>query len=137
MMQFFYASRNFSGRIKKEAASMSIDFIPKKISIKNDSQKEKQKHWLNHIKNWKESRLSKAEYCRKAGIKYGKFKWWAYRLKEKEFFLPVCVLGKKLPVEKFCGIEIRGSGVFSIILKGDFEESLLKKALKSLESYDV
>ncbi len=116
---------------------MPINFIPKKISTKNKSQKEKHEHWLNHIKNWKESGLSKAEYCRRRDIRYGKFKWWESRLKEKELFLPVCILPEKISVEKFCGIEIHGPGVFSIILKGEFEESLLKKALKSLESYDV
>ena len=42
---------------------------------KNKSQKEKCEHWLDHIKNWKESGLSKAEYCRRTGIRYGKFKW--------------------------------------------------------------
>lgn len=116
---------------------MSINFASQKNSTKNKTQKEKQEHWLNHIKNWKESRLSKAEYCRRAGIRYGKFKWWEYRLKGKELFLPVRILSEKVLVEKYCGIEIRGSGVFSIILKGDFEESLLKKLLKVLESYDV
>jgi len=116
---------------------MSINFAPQKIPTKNESQKEKQEHWLNQIRNWKESRLSKAEYCRRTGIRYGKFKWWEYRLKEKELFLPVRILSEKVPVERSCGIEIRGPGVFSIILKGDFEENLLKKALKSLESHDV
>lgn len=116
---------------------MSINFASKTISTKNTSQKEKQEHWLNQIKNWKESRLSKAEYCRRTGIRYGKFKWWEYRLREKELFLPVHILSEKVPEERSCGIEIRGPGVFSIILKGGFEESILKKALKSLESYDV
>ena len=116
---------------------MPIDYASQGISKKNKSPNEKRELWLSHLKNWKESGLSKAEYCRRANIKYSHFRSWEYRLKKKAMFLPVRLLSEKVLVERSCGIEIRGPGIFSIILKGEFEESLLKKAIRSLWSSDV
>ena len=85
-------------------------------------------NWSTHIKNWKESGLNQAEYCRRADIKYGTFKAWACKFKEKPEFLPVRIIPEKINPE----IEIRLSGSLSVIVKRDFEEDLLRRVIKSL-----
>jgi hypothetical protein len=84
--------------------------------------------WSTHVKNWKESGLSQTEYCQRAEIKYGTFKAWACKFKEKPEFLPVRIIPSKTTSE----IEIRLPGCLSVIVKKDFEEDLLRRVIKSL-----
>ena len=84
--------------------------------------------WSTHVKNWKESGLSQAEYCQRADIKYGTFKTWVFKFKEKPEFLPVRIIPAKINSE----IEIRLPGSLSVIVKKDFEEDLLRRVIKSL-----
>ena len=85
-------------------------------------------NWSSHIKNWKESGLSQIEYCKRDDLKYGTFKAWACKFKEKSEFLPVRIIPEKINSE----IEIRLPGSLSVIVKRDFEEDLLKRVIKSL-----
>ncbi len=78
-------------------------------------------NWSTHVKNWKESGLSQAEYCQRADIKYGTFKTWVFKFKENPEFLPVRIIPAKINSE----IEIRFAGSLSVIVKRDFEEDLL------------
>ena len=99
----------------------------------NAERNERHQNWSAHVKNWKESGLSQAEYCQRAEIKYGTFKAWACKFKEKPEFLPVRIIPAKINSE----IEIRLLGSLSVVVKKDFEEDLLKRVIKSLGGWHV
>jgi len=46
----------------------------------SESSEEKRLHWQSHIDSWKSSGLSRAAYCRQAGISYYTFRDWLVRL---------------------------------------------------------
>ena len=38
------------------------------------------RHWLKHIKQWREDKLSQAEYCRRHSLSASAFGWWKRKL---------------------------------------------------------
>ena len=93
--------------------------------------------WQGRVQAWKESGLSQREYCQRSSLKYGTFKNWIGKLRKQGNFLPVCIVSEKKKEGFGYEIEIRTPRDFSIILKNDFEEEVLKKILKTMESWHV
>jgi len=55
-----------------------------------------QKIWETHLKNWKESGLSQAEYCRQNGMNKDTFGKWKKRLMQEAAgnrFVEIAVMG--------------------------------------------
>ena len=42
----------------------------------NTDKDTKQRHWLTHIKQWQESKLSQQAYCTQLGINLNSFSYW-------------------------------------------------------------
>ncbi len=103
------------------------------INIQNEKIEVRREYWLTHVEEWKRSGLGEVEYCKRTGAKYERLKWWIYRDKKNNQFLPVQIIPEKLSPE----IEIRLPGSLSIIVKRDFEEDLLRRVIKSLGGYRV
>ena len=48
--------------------------------------------WEKHLKSWRRSRLSKAEYCRRKQISYHAFNYWKKRLEKPKVPSPITLV---------------------------------------------
>ena len=48
--------------------------------------------WENHLKSWRRSSLSKAEYCRRKHISYHAFNYWKKRLEKPKVPSPITLV---------------------------------------------
>lgn len=55
--------------------------------------------WENHLKSWKRSNLSKAEYCRRKHISYHAFNYWKKRLEKPKPPSPITLVKLEEPKE--------------------------------------
>ncbi len=107
------------------------------INTKNEKIEVRREYWLKHVEEWKRRGLGQIEYCRRTGFKYERLKWWICRLKKSDKFLPVRIIFEEKCTREISEIEIKLRGSLSVIVKRNFEGDLLKRVIKSLESYHV
>lgn len=98
------------------------------------------RHWVKKVESWKESGLSKAEYCRREGINRGTFSTWSHRYKtqiegERKGFVEIT----PQKTEESCSEEasaypakISAAG-FTVKINGNADSSLIESIFKALE----
>lgn len=81
----------------------SVKSIPKYVE-------EDENFWMEHLLKFSESGLSRAEYCRKAGINRDRFRYWKKRLENKK--LEMLVEKSGVPkINKLIPVEIKEGSV--------------------------
>jgi transposase len=55
--------------------------------------------WENHLKSWRRSRLSKAEYCRRKNISYHAFNYWKRKFEKQRSPSPITLVKLEEPKE--------------------------------------
>src|SRR5581483_12207258 len=74
-------------------AFMNNNDLIKKPSVK------KRDHWMSLLEQWKDSKISKREFCQQAGINYARFMYWQNVLRSpreaKNNFAPVKIVSAK------------------------------------------
>jgi len=102
-----------------------------------------QRHWVKKVESWKESGLTKTEFCRREGINRGTFSTWWRRYKaqiEKNgsggFVEVSSVAEVKSKREQNGGeypVEISAGG-FSVKINSNADSILIEKIFKALET---
>ena len=99
------------------------------------------RHWVKKVESWKESGLSKAEYCRREGINQGTFSTWSHRYKtqfegERKGFVEITPKKSKESCSKPSTnypVEISAGG-FSVKINGNADCHLIENIFKALEA---
>jgi len=97
---------------------------------------EKRRFWEQHVRNWKSSGLTQAEYCRQHELSSKSFLYW--KRKDKPMIAPVCLV--EVPVQRRAPISphprplrlVVGS-LYGIELERDFDTQALDQLLQFLE----
>ena len=50
----------------------------------SQSQPQGRSYWVDHIEAWRESGMSRAEYCQTHGLSRKTFGWWTWRLDQEQ-----------------------------------------------------
>ena len=101
------------------------------------TRKAKRSYWSAHIKAWKSSGLSQAEYCRVYNLKSNAFTYWKGRFKEitnPHGLIPVQLLEEtQLPELPSPHLIIRMGNTLSIEVPDGFDASTLAKVMEILK----
>ena len=93
-------------------------------------------YWSDHIRRWQDSGLSKAEYCRQNHLTKHAFYYWCKKLRYVNLDegsvvpLPFRVVDL-IPGQPSFVLKIGQR--FQVVIQGDFQPSVLKKLIKTLE----
>lgn len=95
--------------------------------------------WSEHIRKWESLKLSKSEYCKQNNLSRFAFYYWHKKLNQKEAVSP----GNAIVPMPFQVQDLKSSQTkplclklgqrFQIDIQGDFNPSVLKKLIKTLE----
>lgn len=98
--------------------------------------------WEQHIREWSQSGLGQAKYCRQERLRYHAFLYWRKRLNKSrssqsaqqsinlvKFEIPKPVM--TTPVSEHSGIQLEMNG-FYINLKSDFDQGTLLRVIQVL-----
>ena len=98
--------------------------------------------WADHIKSWKRSRLSKAEYCRRKHISYHAFNYWKKRIEKQGSLSPITLVKLEEPKEVTSSFpkhrEISPSPIrfwvkdFCIEVENNFSPTVLSQLVQTL-----
>jgi hypothetical protein len=106
-----------------------MKIIPAKCQVKHN-------FWENHVRAWKMSGFSQAEYCRKQIISLKSFVYWKMKLGKSELStslveVPIFKTAQVLSHSKpLC---LRIGNKFSIDIERDFDPETLSKILRVVE----
>jgi len=102
--------------------------------MKNSKGSEKEKYWRDQVARWRESGLSRREYCRRESISYWSFRDWFKKVKTAESSKLVRVPRQAYPEKQIDGapIEIVIQEKISIRIKRGYDGNLLKNLLADL-----
>jgi len=110
------------------------------MKSKEAGDEQKKTYWQEHVKTWRQSGLSQANYCKVRSLALSTFQYWRRKINEDSNdpprFYPLAVmpsieaLDKSLP-----GIlrVILGDRRFVLEIGEDFSEKALKKLIVTLE----
>jgi hypothetical protein len=93
-------------------------------------------YWSDNIRRWQDSGLSKAEYCRQNHLTKHAFYYWCKKLRHANqdegsvVPLPFRVVDL-IPGQPSFVLKI--GQCFQVVIQGDFQPSVLKKLIKTLE----
>lgn len=71
--------------------------MSKQVSVPGSEIRQKSKFWRAHVKAWKDSNLSQAEYCRRQGLKTHRLCYWVNKKSTKPDH-PLALV--EIPIEK-------------------------------------
>ena len=92
--------------------------------------------WQQHVKNWQESGLNLAAYCRQLDLKYYQLRYWKSRLSEDPAgvsFVPL-QLSSNLPVPiSYAPLRLHTPNGFSIDVSGGFDPCVLRQLIAAVQ----
>ncbi len=108
--------------------------MSKQISVPESETRQKRKFWLTHIKAWKDSNLSQAEYCRRQGLKTHRLCYWVNKKSAKpdhplalvEIPLP------KMPVRSDAALKLTIDNHYQLEISDHFSPATLEQILHTL-----
>ncbi|MHC4215300.1 MAG: IS66 family insertion sequence element accessory protein TnpA [Planctomycetota bacterium] len=77
-----------------EAQTEAIE--PQEAKESGTTPTDRRRQFAEHIRRWRDSRLTQAEYCRRNELKWSTFHYWRKRLQDK----PTAVTLVEVPVRK-------------------------------------
>lgn len=99
---------------------------------------ERRRFWEQHLRDWKSSGLSQAEYCRQHKVSLKSFLYW--KRKDKGMSAPVCLV--EVPVQRRAAVSLTPhprpvhlevGSLYRIELERDFDAQALDQLLQFLE----
>lgn len=94
-------------------------------------------YWLEHIRKWQESGLSKAEYCRQNDLTKHLFYYRCQRLRpaspDEGTVVPLSFQVGDISPNQPC-LVITVGGRYQVAIEGDFHPPVLQKLIKTLEA---
>jgi hypothetical protein len=97
--------------------------------------------WREHVRAWRASGQSAAEYCRRAGLNPHTLSWWAWKLGRDDKSAPPDRAVKPPTFVELAAIELPSSSRFelevaSVVVRVpfDFQDDALRRLLDTLEA---
>ncbi|MCK5606105.1 IS66 family insertion sequence element accessory protein TnpB [Candidatus Pacearchaeota archaeon] len=92
--------------------------------------RQKRKFWAAHVKAWKESGLSQAEYCRRQDLDSTRLSYWANKSNVKPAAMTLVEVPR--PVDVGTGLKLY-AGHYQLEIGNQFAPAALEQVLKVLE----
>ena len=106
---------------------------------KSKAQSKGSEYWAKHIRKWKDSGLSKAEYARQNELSRHAFYYWYNKLERKTSNTAVVPLPFTVPdprEQQTKPITLNVGQRFQVDIQGDFDSSVLQKLISTLEGME-
>ncbi len=106
----------------------------KQISSADSKKLQKRKFWQDHVKAWKGSGLSQAEYCRKQELKAHKLCYWVNKKSAKSDrpLALVEVPTQKIPVYSGAPLKLSIDDRYQVEIADHFSQTTLEQVLQIL-----
>jgi len=107
--------------------------------VKRPGRKDNASFWKRHVKAWRASGLSRAEYCRRHNLSYYGLTYWYRKLKRTGSNPGTCAIVPVMSLEAVGSrpgtpIRIRFRQHFTIEIDADFDAAVLSKLIAVLEA---
>lgn len=92
--------------------------------------REKHEFWGAHIKDWQQSGLSQADYCRRNNLRDHQLTYWKKRILKREqkvSFIPLVISGQQSSNQR--GIRVTTPNGFTIEIDGGIDALMLEKLI--------
>ena len=108
--------------------------MSKQVSVSGSEIREKSKFWQAHIKAWKNSNLSQAEYCRRQGLKNHRLCYWVNKKSAKPDH-PLALVEipmQKIPVRCDAVLKLSIDNRYQLEIADNFLPATLEQVLQVL-----
>ena len=108
--------------------------MSKQVSEQGSENRQKRKFWQAHVKAWKDSNLSQAEYCRRQGLKTHRLCYWINKKSEKSDH-PLALVEipiRKLPARIDVALKLTIGNHYQIEIADHFSPVTLEQILQTL-----
>ncbi len=108
--------------------------MSKQISEQGSEIRQKRKFWQAHVKAWKDSNLSQAEYCRRQGLKTHRLCYWVNKKSAKPDH-PLALVEipiQKMPVRNDAALRLTIGNHYQIEIADHFSPVTLEQILQTL-----
>jgi len=94
--------------------------------MKKEDMEKLREGWRRHLKEWEESGLSQAEYCRVNYLKVGQFVYWNRKFSGKKTVGPTFVQVPISSVTRFCPTRIEIGHRFCVEVGNGYDPAALE-----------
>jgi hypothetical protein len=108
--------------------------MSKQTSVSGSENLQKRKFWQAHVKAWKDSNLSQAEYCRRQGLKTHSLCYWVNKKSAKSDH-PLALIEipiQKMPVRSDATLKLTIGNHYQIEIADHFSPVTLEQVLQVL-----
>ena len=108
--------------------------MSKQVSEQGSEALQKRKFWQAHVKAWKDSNLSQAEYCRRHGLKNHHLCYWVNKKSEKPDH-PLALVEipiQKMPHRNDAALKLTIGDHYQIEIADHFSPVTLEQVLQTL-----
>ena len=108
--------------------------MSKQTSVRGSGIRQKRKFWQAHIKAWKDSNLSQAEYCRRQGLKNHRLCYWVNKKSAKSDH-PLALIEipiQKMPVRNDTALKLTIDNRYQVEIADHFLPATLEQILQIL-----
>ncbi len=108
--------------------------MSKQVSVPGSGIRQKSKFWRAHVKAWKDSNLSRAEYCRRQGLKTHRLCYWINKklTKPGHPLALVEIPTEKMPVRSDATLKLTIDNHYQIEITDHFSLVTLEQVLQVL-----
>ena len=108
--------------------------MSKQVSESGSAPRQKRKYWQTHVKDWKDSNLSQAEYCRRQGLKSHRLCYWVNK-NSAETDHPIALVEipiQKIPVRSTVALKLTIDNHYQVEIADNFSPETLEQILLTL-----
>ena len=108
--------------------------MSKQISASGSDPRQKRRYWQSHVKAWKDSNLSQAEYCRRQGLKAHRLCYWVNKkpAKPNHSLALVEIPLQKMPAHSDIALKLTIDNHYQIEIADHFSSETLEQILLTL-----
>ena len=108
--------------------------MSKQASVPRSETRQKRKFWQAHVKAWKDSNLTQAEYCRRQGLQIHRLCYWVNK-KPAKSDLPLALVEipiQKIPVCCDAALKLTIDNHYQLEIADHFSPETLEQILQTL-----
>ncbi len=108
--------------------------MSKQASVSGSKLRQKCKFWQAHVKAWKDSNLSQAEYCRRQGLKTHRLCYWVNKKSAKSDH-PLALVEiptQKIPTPSDAALKLIVDNRYQVEIADHFSPATLEQILQTL-----
>jgi len=108
--------------------------MSRQISASGSDPRQKRRYWMDHVKAWKDSNLSQAEYCRRQDLKAHRLCYWVNKksAKPNHSLALVEIPLQKMPARSDTTLKLTIDNHYQIEIADHFSSETLEQILLTL-----